>query len=55
MSGHACASPVLPMLAREFGANATEIGATMSAFAAGTVAVQPAVRMVRRRGRAHGR
>jgi len=35
MSGHACASPVLPMLAREFGANATEIGATMSAFAAG--------------------
>ena len=35
MSGHACASPVLPMLARELGANATEIGATMSAFAAG--------------------
>jgi len=35
MAGHACASPVLPMLAREFGANATEIGAVMSAFAAG--------------------
>ena len=35
MSGHACASPVLPMLAQELGANATEIGATMSAFAAG--------------------
>ena len=35
MAGHACASPVLPMLARDFGANATEIGAVMSAFAGG--------------------
>ena len=35
MTAHSCASPVLPMLANEFGANATEIGATMSAFAAG--------------------
>lgn len=35
MTAHSCASPVLPMLATEFGASATEIGATMSAFAAG--------------------
>lgn len=35
MTSHSCASPVLPMLAQDFGASATEIGAVMSAFAAG--------------------
>ena len=35
MTSHSCASPVLPMLAQDFGASATEIGVVMSAFAAG--------------------
>ena len=33
MAGHSCVAPVLPAFAGEFGASATEVGTTLSAFA----------------------